>query len=197
MANIYGGGNQGQQKAERAQQAGVPVAERQVFDVVCGKGVRPEEAIASREYGGETLYFCCVGCAEAFDANPEAYLRQAPIRAYAMEERYKTGAEAAAVKEAEAAVNRYPAEISAAEERARAARANVARLEGELEAARARLAKSQAELESLSARQRQAPAVAVGPDVAALEQRISQERSQLAAALLIGSSASPETAMRR
>lgn len=45
-----------------------------VLDVVCGMTVDPAEAAASVKYNGQTYYFCCEGCAERFEADPEGYL---------------------------------------------------------------------------------------------------------------------------
>ena len=45
-----------------------------VTDPVCGMQVRRTEAPASREHGGQRLYFCSDRCAERFDADPRRYL---------------------------------------------------------------------------------------------------------------------------
>ena len=42
-------------------------------DPVCGMTVEPAKAAGSSEYGGETYYFCSVGCKEKFDADPPKY----------------------------------------------------------------------------------------------------------------------------
>jgi P-type Cu+ transporter len=48
-------------------------------DPVCGMMVDPVKAKAKSEHAGKTYYFCCTGCAQKFQANPEAYLKtQAP-----------------------------------------------------------------------------------------------------------------------
>ncbi|MHB8411646.1 MAG: heavy metal translocating P-type ATPase [Candidatus Acidiferrales bacterium] len=44
------------------------------IDPVCGMKVDPARARATREYHGQTYYFCCNGCAEKFAAAPEKYL---------------------------------------------------------------------------------------------------------------------------
>ncbi len=46
-------------------------------DPVCGMTVQVEGALYQTEYGGETYYFCCVGCRDSFVAAPEKYLLQA------------------------------------------------------------------------------------------------------------------------
>jgi len=43
-------------------------------DPVCGMEVDPATAAASIEHGGRTYFFCRDGCAEKFQAHPEAYL---------------------------------------------------------------------------------------------------------------------------
>jgi Cu+-exporting ATPase len=43
-------------------------------DLVCGMDVEPETASAAWEHGGETYYFCSVGCMEAFRKDPERFL---------------------------------------------------------------------------------------------------------------------------
>ena len=44
-----------------------------VLDPVCGMSVEVENA-AKAEYGGETYYFCCSHCQQAFEHNPEEYM---------------------------------------------------------------------------------------------------------------------------
>ena len=43
------------------------------IDPVCGMTVDPATAAAHREYKGRDIWFCNVGCAERFDADPERY----------------------------------------------------------------------------------------------------------------------------
>jgi xanthine dehydrogenase accessory factor len=43
-------------------------------DPVCGMSVEPSKTNYVSEYRGEKYYFCCGGCKEAFDAQPENYL---------------------------------------------------------------------------------------------------------------------------
>ena len=50
-------------------------------DPVCGMSVDPHTAKYRREHGGRTYYFCAAGCAEKFEAAPQAYL--GPERAQA------------------------------------------------------------------------------------------------------------------
>ena len=44
-----------------------------VVDPVCGMSVNPESAAATRDLGGETVYFCSLGCAQAFESDPQRY----------------------------------------------------------------------------------------------------------------------------
>ena len=44
-------------------------------DPVCGMEVKPESAKAEYEYKGEIYYFCAKGCKNAFENNPEEYLK--------------------------------------------------------------------------------------------------------------------------
>ena len=46
-----------------------------VIDPVCGMSVSPGGAAGSYDYQGETYYFCSLGCAEKFRANPGRYLK--------------------------------------------------------------------------------------------------------------------------
>jgi uncharacterized membrane protein YraQ (UPF0718 family) len=46
---------------------------QQALDPVCGMNVEVEKA-AQAEYGGETYYFCCSHCQQAFEGSPEEYL---------------------------------------------------------------------------------------------------------------------------
>lgn len=49
-------------------------ANQQALDPVCGMKVDPERAVAVIEYGSQTYYFCCQGCADRFQSDPEAML---------------------------------------------------------------------------------------------------------------------------
>jgi YHS domain-containing protein len=44
-----------------------------VTDPVCGMPIDPATAATTREHGGTTFYFCSIGCAKAFDADPNRY----------------------------------------------------------------------------------------------------------------------------
>ena len=46
---------------------------QQALDPVCGMSVEMEKA-ARTEYGGETYYFCCSHCQQAFESSPEEYM---------------------------------------------------------------------------------------------------------------------------
>jgi P-type Cu+ transporter len=43
------------------------------LDPICGMEVVEVNAAAVSEYNGKTYYFCCEGCKEAFDENPQQY----------------------------------------------------------------------------------------------------------------------------
>ena len=45
---------------------------------VCGMSVDPAKAKATAEHAGQKYYFCCSGCAQKFQANPERYLQPKP-----------------------------------------------------------------------------------------------------------------------
>ena len=47
--------------------------EQQALDPVCGMSVEVGKA-AKTEYGGETYYFCCSHCQQAFEDSPEGYM---------------------------------------------------------------------------------------------------------------------------
>ena len=47
--------------------------EQQALDPVCGMSVEVGKA-AKAEYGGETYYFCCSHCQQAFESSPEEYI---------------------------------------------------------------------------------------------------------------------------
>ena len=44
-------------------------------DPVCGMTVDPATAKAKAEHAGQTYYFCCTGCAQKFQSNPDQYLK--------------------------------------------------------------------------------------------------------------------------
>jgi YHS domain-containing protein len=48
---------------------------RMAKDPVCGMEVDAEKAARISVYHSRTYYFCALGCKQAFDANPEKYVR--------------------------------------------------------------------------------------------------------------------------
>ena len=44
-------------------------------DPVCGMDVKPESATARCEHGGQTYLFCSAACKQAFEKNPEQYIK--------------------------------------------------------------------------------------------------------------------------
>jgi Cu+-exporting ATPase len=48
-----------------------------VLDPVCGMKIDSAKAAAKRDYKGTTYYFCGLGCAKQFDANPEKFVHAA------------------------------------------------------------------------------------------------------------------------
>ena len=46
-----------------------------VKDLVCGMDVVPSRAAGKHEHGGQTYYFCCLGCLKKFQQHPETYVR--------------------------------------------------------------------------------------------------------------------------
>jgi xanthine dehydrogenase accessory factor len=63
--------------AGEARAAGEPAPRRTAVDPVCNMTVDPATAAYRSEYAGQTVYFCCSGCKQAFDREPERYLRRA------------------------------------------------------------------------------------------------------------------------
>ena len=47
-------------------------------DPVCGMKVDPAKAVFTAQYGGKDYFFCCKGCLEKFQANPEKVLSGPP-----------------------------------------------------------------------------------------------------------------------
>jgi Cu+-exporting ATPase len=45
-------------------------------DPVCGMEVNEHKAAATAQHGGKTYYFCCTGCKEKFEREPQRYARQ-------------------------------------------------------------------------------------------------------------------------
>lgn len=163
--------------------AAAPSAEKHTaMDVVCGRGVRPEEAVASRVFRGETYYFCCPGCAEAFDRNPEAYIGEEVIRAYRVEDRVTMGPDPARIAEAEAEARRYDSEVRAAEERARAARDRISKLRKELDEARTEAARRREEMAAMGRREEELRVMPETTRVQDLEAQVARERQEYEAA---------------
>ena len=50
--------------------------ERSFKDPVCGMQVSRMTAIDEFTYSGKTYYFCAQSCREAFEADPEKYIRR-------------------------------------------------------------------------------------------------------------------------
>jgi len=50
--------------------------ERSFKDPVCGMEISRTAAIEELEYQGKTYYFCAGTCREAFEEEPEKYIRQ-------------------------------------------------------------------------------------------------------------------------
>ncbi|MCU1231088.1 MAG: actP [Acidobacteria bacterium] len=48
------------------------------LDPVCGMTIDPATAAGSSNFNGETIYFCSAHCKAKFDANPDAYISDAP-----------------------------------------------------------------------------------------------------------------------
>jgi YHS domain-containing protein len=47
------------------------------IDPVCGIELRPDAAVDYSTYKGKTYYFCCLADKEAFDHDPEKYVKAA------------------------------------------------------------------------------------------------------------------------
>ena len=45
-------------------------------DPVCGMELHPRTAAEALEYDGKTYYFCAGVCREAFESEPQRYIRQ-------------------------------------------------------------------------------------------------------------------------
>ncbi|HSB02510.1 MAG TPA: YHS domain-containing protein [Anaerolineales bacterium] len=50
--------------------------EETLKDPVCGMELTYETAEARSQYRGQTYYFCSLDCKEAFDKDPEKYVRE-------------------------------------------------------------------------------------------------------------------------
>jgi len=53
-------------------------SEQTVVDPVCKMHLRPEQIRESLVVGGQSYYFCSVGCRAEFQRHPEDYIRRAP-----------------------------------------------------------------------------------------------------------------------
>jgi xanthine dehydrogenase accessory factor len=49
-------------------------AQKEAKDPICGMTVEPAKARYKSEHQGSVFYFCCAGCKQAFDQQPEKYL---------------------------------------------------------------------------------------------------------------------------
>ncbi len=47
-----------------------------VQDPVCKMSVDEDKAAATSEYKGKTYYFCAAGCKDAFEKEPEKYVKE-------------------------------------------------------------------------------------------------------------------------
>jgi P-type Cu+ transporter len=45
-------------------------------DPVCGMQVDEQKAAGKSEYQGTTYYFCCAGCKQRFDQEPDRYTKK-------------------------------------------------------------------------------------------------------------------------
>ena len=52
----------------------MPGENREVRDPICGMTVNRETAKHKVEYDGKTFYFCCAGCKQTFERQPEKYV---------------------------------------------------------------------------------------------------------------------------
>jgi len=48
-------------------------------DLVCGMTISPETAAGTSEFKGKKYYFCSKSCKEAFDKDPERYIKTESI----------------------------------------------------------------------------------------------------------------------
>jgi xanthine dehydrogenase accessory factor len=64
------GGSPGEEHGDRL----TDEAPAKATDPVCGMSVDTDDPAATADYDGQRYYFCCLGCADSFEADPEAYL---------------------------------------------------------------------------------------------------------------------------
>ncbi len=57
----------------REEEAGPAVTSKQATDPVCGMTVEAGESTHQSEYKGRLFHFCCAGCKQTFDRQPEIY----------------------------------------------------------------------------------------------------------------------------
>ncbi len=82
LAQIIQIRGQGQESpGAKKSSAVLPVINSEAKDPVCGMSVNPGKARHKSEYKGAAFYFCCAGCKQAFDREPQRYLAatSAPI----------------------------------------------------------------------------------------------------------------------
>ena len=60
-------------KQTSAKKSGLPVAAQESKDPVCGMQVNVGAAKFKSQHQGTTFYFCCAGCKQTFDKQPEKY----------------------------------------------------------------------------------------------------------------------------
>ena len=53
--------------------AQLPVSKQEAKDPICGMMVDVSAAKHKSEFGGNSFYFCCSGCKQKFDKQPEKY----------------------------------------------------------------------------------------------------------------------------
>jgi len=63
----------GTKPAAPSSKAQLPVQEQLAKDPICGMIVEVNAAKYSSEFHGNSFYFCCAGCKQAFDKQPEKY----------------------------------------------------------------------------------------------------------------------------
>ena len=61
-----------------SKKSALPVLNQDARDPVCGMTVNVSEAKYKSEQNGSTVYFCCAGCKQAFDRQPEKYTQTMP-----------------------------------------------------------------------------------------------------------------------
>lgn len=62
--------------AETGPGLGLPVVDATAKDPICGMAVETSKAKYKTEYGGETFFFCCAQCKQAFEREPTRYLNK-------------------------------------------------------------------------------------------------------------------------